>query len=817
MQHKNIRTRKPPDNITHRTIMLSPSIRYLLIGVIFVLVTPCHGRIPYDRQVLNMSNGFPSNDIRTIHQDNTGFLWFSTLYESYRYDGYEYQKYPVPQKQLQRTGSSVLNSDGNLSFIRQGRSATVRIYPTAKIMEKSGGKYAITEFDGKVWISTYGNGLFSYDIKQGSVQHYTKESGFLTSNYIKDIATDRNGNLWISEEHEGILLVNIPQVPFEVQEPNPQGENERSNDIKVLYRTNGGRVLAADNIGGLHEIHLNPAAGKSDRSGNKGSTRLLKNAKSSKFTSMAEDKDGNLWLSMREGGLTIAGKTYYHNEADKGSLMSGRIDRLQKDRRGRMWICSVDGKLDVVEATDKSPLKFRHLLPWLKGTAPRGMIVGRDGDIYIGLNKGILVFNPDKLLANERQYRIIPITGKGKTLDIYSLAEDEQGRIWAGTGGEGLFIVSGKDQKHPTIDNIKENDGLSNNVVNAIIVCHPNRIVTGTLNGCSVITFANGKRNIRNVYFGSSRLINHTNENSILKANGKILFGSLRGVIEVPQKALLTYTEGKGKRGTRLTSLRVNGITVPSDSTGSWQSHQNSFTFSVSDFTFIREEQSRFSFYLEGHDTCWSKLTPSNLAEYKDLPAGDYTLHVRSLDILSGKWDNDNVIYSFTVLSPLWRRWWMLMIYAAIALILSFVAKHWIKTLQILQRKLREKQKGILPVIEKESQEQKFVQEYKTLVANHLSDNGLTPDMLAKEMGYSRSAFYKKVSELTGMTPKSYITQQRMEQAAMLLQDTHTTVSEVAYKLGYSNPQYFSTAFKQYYNISPSKYQNAQRPEDKEE
>ena len=157
------------------------------------------------------------------------------------------------------------------------------------------------------------------------------------------------------------------------------------------------------------------------------------------------------------------------------------------------------------------------------------------------------------------------------------------------------------------------------------------------------------------------------------------------------------------------------------------------------------------------------------------------------------------------------------MIYAAIALILLFVAKHWIKTLQVLQRKLREKQKGVLPVIEKESQEQKFVQEYKTLVANHLSDNGLTPDMLAKEMGYSRSAFYKKVSELTGMTPKSYITQQRMEQAAMLLQDTHTTVSEVAYKLGYSNPQYFSTAFKQYYNISPSKYQNAQRPEDKEE
>lgn len=203
-----------PTRLPHKTTMYLSSIRYIFIGIISLLPILCHGEGRYDRQVLNASNGFPSNDIRAISQDSTGFIWFSTLYDSYRYDGYEYTRYPAPQSHPPRTEGAVLHENGNLSFIRQGKSANVRIYPNTGAVEKSGRRYALAEFDGKVWISTYGNGLFSYDMQKGSVRHYTKEQGFLTSNYIRDLSVDRNGNLWIAEEHEGILLVNIPQVPF---------------------------------------------------------------------------------------------------------------------------------------------------------------------------------------------------------------------------------------------------------------------------------------------------------------------------------------------------------------------------------------------------------------------------------------------------------------------------------------------------------------------------------------------------------------------------------------------------------------------------
>jgi Response regulators consisting of a CheY-like receiver domain and a winged-helix DNA-binding domain len=86
---------------------------------------------------------------------------------------------------------------------------------------------------------------------------------------------------------------------------------------------------------------------------------------------------------------------------------------------------------------------------------------------------------------------------------------------------------------------------------------------------------------------------------------------------------------------------------------------------------------------------------------------------------------------------------------------------------------------------------------------DHISDPMLSVDQVAEAMGYRRSIFFKKVKALTGQIPADYIKTLRMNRAAELLQKETITVAEVCYKVGISDPHYFTKVFKQKFGISP--------------
>ncbi|OCT15025.1 hypothetical protein A8709_12965 [Paenibacillus pectinilyticus] len=60
----------------------------------------------------------------------------------------------------------------------------------------------------------------------------------------------------------------------------------------------------------------------------------------------------------------------------------------------------------------------------------------------------------------------------------------------------------------------------------------------------------------------------------------------------------------------------------------------------------------------------------------------------------------------------------------------------------------------------------------------------------------------------TGVTITEYITSLRMEDAKNLLKSTNLKILEIAEKVGYENPHYFSTVFKKYTGIHPQKYRS---------
>lgn len=88
----------------------------------------------------------------------------------------------------------------------------------------------------------------------------------------------------------------------------------------------------------------------------------------------------------------------------------------------------------------------------------------------------------------------------------------------------------------------------------------------------------------------------------------------------------------------------------------------------------------------------------------------------------------------------------------------------------------------------------------------HLSDTQVTAESFAQGLNFGRTAFFKKVKQLTGMTPNEYIKKMRMEKAAELLLTTNLTAAEIAYKVGFEDQFYFSKSFKKYYGVSPTQY-----------
>ncbi|WP_298263813.1 nickel-binding protein [uncultured Lutibacter sp.] len=75
-----------------------------------------------------------------------------------------------------------------------------------------------------------------------------------------------------------------------------------------------------------------------------------------------------------------------------------------------------------------------------------------------------------------------------------------------------------------------------------------------------------------------------------------------------------------------------------------------------------------------------------------------------------------------------------------------------------------------------------------------------------KGMGYSKSQLYRKLIQLTGMSPNNFIREFRLHQALGLLHKQSQNISEIAYESGFNSPAYFSKCFIEKYGILPSKY-----------
>jgi two-component system response regulator YesN len=91
-------------------------------------------------------------------------------------------------------------------------------------------------------------------------------------------------------------------------------------------------------------------------------------------------------------------------------------------------------------------------------------------------------------------------------------------------------------------------------------------------------------------------------------------------------------------------------------------------------------------------------------------------------------------------------------------------------------------------------------------IHKHLRDPELTPSVVAQEIGLDLPVFCRAFKTATGMTCTDYTAVERMRIAKSLLAKNDLLVKEVAYRVGFENPNYFSRRFKEVEGRTPTSY-----------
>ncbi|MFK7934079.1 MAG: helix-turn-helix domain-containing protein [Saprospiraceae bacterium] len=100
--------------------------------------------------------------------------------------------------------------------------------------------------------------------------------------------------------------------------------------------------------------------------------------------------------------------------------------------------------------------------------------------------------------------------------------------------------------------------------------------------------------------------------------------------------------------------------------------------------------------------------------------------------------------------------------------------------------------------------EDPFIEKVKEIVEANYTDETFALPALCEKIGLSRSQLYRKLMALIEQSPSDFIKTYRLEKGKKLLDTTDLSIKEVAWKVGFKEPAYFTKTFRDYYGFPPS-------------
>lgn len=528
--------------------------------------------------------------------------------------------------------------------------------------------------DGKFYVATYGNGLFIYDPKTDTTEHFLSSDThpIIASNYLVDIMFDQSGCLWVSQEDAGVACIRTStQAAESFVQPEPGVESVAANYIYMLYRQQDGTVMASTRGNNLYRLDV-PT----------GKVTLESSYKSSPITYM-KDRQGHTWVGTRNNGFFLDGQQYTRLDSIHYFPAVAVYD-IATDKRNRVWIATWEHGLFLTQYKEGETLRFEQFLNAdMNENRINDIDIDKNGRMWIATYNGLYSIDTNKARVTEKDFtcyntqnHLLPIN------EIHCMMVASDGTLWLGGMGTGALHLDVSDVRHPVVERYGTRQGLPNFNVYSFVEDGDGNIWIATEGKLARLSKLNGAIDVYSL--GNSIQNNLFVQNCALRLNdGRLIFGTANGVAVVNPKAIAD--KRTATHPAIVTGIAVNGTPVFQE--GKWSDcyekgqlslhhNENTIRINFSNFNYGNIESAMYQFYLEGYEKDWNESTTENHVEYGNLPPGAYTFHLRSV---KGKHAAaEETTMGIRIHQPWWNTWWAWLLYLCLAGgVAYYIYKNW--------------------------------------------------------------------------------------------------------------------------------------------
>jgi len=483
---------------------------------------------------------------------------------------------------------------------------------------------------GALWFGT-NSGVVKITGK--TLQYYNKHNG-LSDNTFFDILTDKEGNVWMASDGQGIFrfsgtrftsldeTMGLPSAQVMAIASNRQEDLFLGTYDAGLFTFTDGKVSALS-------FPSNPVPA---------------------ITSLCFTHSSKLWIGTRDRGLwSYEDNVFRQYESPERNFPSNSIQSLYEDPLNRLWIGFSNGALMYDHDSFKTVIAKN--IPVVSFLALSG------NKILIATEGGLLLYDQDTVtdfktntIADSSSVKCFTLQGQN---------------LWMGSSDNGVIcynMVTGKAFV------INKSNGLRSDFIYNIIADKDGNIWVGT--GFGIHEIRMDRENGPQVtFYGKAQGITgmESNINAVIKLHdGSIWFGTTNGAIHYqPHSDVVSSSP----TSIILQSVKLAGESTIEpryyDSTDSWYGipyglslpyKKNNIAFTFQAITLSGVQEVVYRYRMDGLETPWSDWSPTNSVTYSALPPGKYVFHVQCLG--HGGHNNPELTYAFEIITPFQKTNW---------------------------------------------------------------------------------------------------------------------------------------------------------------